>query len=91
MICHESLMIGFVAFGSYRSFGTVKLMYFLSFWRLKMGAPPLTINDLEPLDCSSYALNSVNLTVPPGGMFRVNDTLKVFMCLVAVPLADDPG
>ncbi len=28
-----------------------------------MCAPPLTINDLEPLDCSSYALNSVNLTV----------------------------
>ena len=29
-----------------------------------MRAPPLAINDLEPPDCFSYALNSVNLSVP---------------------------
>ena len=29
-----------------------------------MRAPPLAINDLEPPDCFSYALNSVNLTMP---------------------------
>ena len=29
-----------------------------------MRAPPLAINDLEPPDCFSYALNSVNLTIP---------------------------
>ena len=36
-----------------------------------MRAPPLAINDLEPPDCFSYALNSVNLTIPTyavGGM-----------------------
>ena len=30
-----------------------------------MRAPPLAINDLEPPDCFSYALNAVNLTIPP--------------------------
>ena len=29
-----------------------------------MRASPLAINDLEPPDCFSYALNSVNLTIP---------------------------
>ena len=29
-----------------------------------MRAPPLAINDFEPPDCSSYVLNSVNLTIP---------------------------
>ena len=33
-----------------------------------MRAPPLAINDLEPPDCCSYALNSVNLTIPRGDM-----------------------
>ena len=35
-----------------------------SYWTRKMRAPPLAINDLEPPDCSSYALNSVNLKIP---------------------------
>ncbi len=37
-----------------------------------MRVPPWPINDLEPPDCSSYTLNSINLTVPyclhPGGL-----------------------
>ena len=31
-----------------------------------MRAPPLAINDLEPPDSSSYALSSVNLSIPFG-------------------------
>ena len=35
-----------------------------------MRAPPLAINDLEPPDCFSYALNSVNLTIPARTRYR---------------------
>ena len=35
-----------------------------------MRAPPRTINDLGPHNCSSYALNSVNLTVPARWLAR---------------------
>ena len=41
-----------------------------------MRAPPLAINDLEPPDCFSYALNSVNLTIPPKGFIASQQALK---------------
>ena len=36
----------------------------VSYWTRKIRAPPLAINDLEPPNYSSYALNSVNLKIP---------------------------
>ena len=40
-----------------------------------MRAPPLAINDLEPPDCFSYALNSVNLTIPAEALNRARAAL----------------